>query len=175
VPGTVVLGQTHCLSCTATTQLAAGAGKLAVYKLTHQPCARLVSYFSDRNSNSKQSEATTRRTSATSPQRPEAAGASTVSNEGQSLARVVCTVATASSSPGCVCAATHMGRPHSELRKLAILQTSTTSNQGTSSACRAALDATHFCAAASTLHKYSSSTKQPTANKSRCKAQLLTE
>lgn len=38
------------------------------------------------------------------------------------LATVPCTVATASSSPGCVCAATHSGRPQSALRRLAILQ-----------------------------------------------------
>lgn len=38
------------------------------------------------------------------------------------LATVPCTVATASSSPGCVCAATHSGRPQSAVRRLAILQ-----------------------------------------------------
>ena len=38
------------------------------------------------------------------------------------LATCECTAATASSSPGCVCAATHSGRPQSAPCKLAILQ-----------------------------------------------------
>lgn len=45
------------------------------------------------------------------------------------LAIVACTLATASSSPGCVCAATHMGRPQSALRRLAILRATTKQQQ----------------------------------------------